>query len=220
MLCSPLLPLSSTPFGFPVKIAFISQVLHHDWAPTPEDMMMPINNKNDGLTFHNKVSRNQATIGRNAPILISGSHSSPRSPPRAEMNAVFQLCKKNMWTSVLNCVRNNPRIATTSMTMQNNIATTIIHQAITSKGDTAPRAKVVEEILNVTPEAAAIRNGYGSLPLHVIAQRNTKMDAMTKERLIRKLLAACPRALIQQGGVGLRTPLHIIFTGTLHSMFF
>jgi hypothetical protein len=65
----------------------------------------------------------------------------------------------------------------------------------------------------VTPEAATIKNGYGSLPLHVIAQRNTKMNAETKERLIRKLLEACPGAIIQQGGVGLRTPLHIIFTG-------
>jgi len=52
------------------------------------------------------------------------------------------------------------------------------------------------------------------LPLHVIAQRNTKMDSATKETLIRDLMHAYPAALTQQGGVGMRTPLHIIFTGT------
>jgi hypothetical protein len=179
---------------------------------------MSLSSKNDSTTFGN-VSIHHETIATNASELISGNLSSLRSPTREEMNAVFQLCRKNLWTSVLNSVRSNPRIATTTMTMQNNIATTIIHQAITSKGETVHRAKVVEEILDVTPEAATIRNGYGSLPLHVIAQRNTKMNAVTKERLIRKLLDACPGALIQQGGVGLRTPLHIIFTGMLLSKY-
>jgi hypothetical protein len=141
------------------------------------------------------------------------NHMPQRSPTRDEMDAVFQMCRSNQWNSVLNSVRSNPRIAVTSMTMQNHITTTIIHQAITSKGETSLRARVVEEILDVTPEAASIKNGYGSLPLHVIAQRNTKMDATTKELLIRKLVRAFPGALTQQGGVGMRTPLHIIFTG-------
>lgn len=184
---------------------------------TYTDDMMSFASNNDGRTrTSDNLYIDQGTLAADAPGLGVENHSSLslRSPTRREMNAVFQLCKKNLWTSVLNCVRSNPRIAVTSMTMQNNITTTIIHQAITSKGDTALRAKVMEEILDVTPEAAAIKNGCGSLPLHVIAQRNTKMNASTKERLIRRLLVAFPGALIQQGGVGLRTPLHIIFTGT------
>ncbi|MGK3751791.1 MAG: hypothetical protein ACI8RD_004093 [Bacillariaceae sp.] len=103
--------------------------------------------------------------------------------------------------------------------MDNNISTTIIHQAITSKGDTEKRAIVVQEILAVTPHAAQIRNGYGSLPLHVISQRNTKMDSATKEILIMKLMDAYPMALTQPGGVGRRTPLHIIFTGSFFVLF-
>jgi hypothetical protein len=99
--------------------------------------------------------------------------------------------------------------------MDNHISTTILHQAITSKGDTKSRTRVILEIIDVAPKAAAIKNGYGSLPLHVIAQRNTKMDAPTKELLITELVNAYKPALVEQGGVGKRTPLHIIFTGTL-----
>jgi hypothetical protein len=93
------------------------------------------------------------------------------------------------------------------------VSTTIIHQAITSKGDTKARARVIREILAIAPQAAAIKNGYGSLPLHVISQRNTKLDAPTKELLITELVHAYKGALVEQGGVGKRTPLHIIFTG-------
>lgn len=139
----------------------------------------------------------------------------PSRPPTAdEMNACFQMCRGNQWNSVLNCIKNNPLIPVTSMIMDNHISTTILHQAITSKGETKARSRVILEILEVAPGAASIKNGYGSLPLHVIAQRNTKMDATTKEMLISKLVSADQSALVQQGGVGLRTPLHIIFTGT------
>ena len=97
--------------------------------------------------------------------------------------------------------------------MDNHISTTILHQAITSKGDTKARTRVIREILDISPKAASIKNGYGSLPLHVIAQRNTKLDAPTKELLINELVSAYKEALLEQGGVGKRTPLHIIFTG-------
>ena len=130
-----------------------------------------------------------------------------------DMDQLFQLCRSDEWHGVLHQVRQNPQIATTSMTMDNHISTTIIHQAITSKGPTAVRAEVISTILHGTPEAASLKNGYGSLPLHVIAQRNTKMDAQTKERLIFELVQAFPAALMEEGGVGKRTPLHIIFTG-------
>ena len=140
-------------------------------------------------------------------------HHSFRAPSQEEMRAVFLMCRGNQWDSVLNSIRNNRLIATTNMTMDNNISTTILHQAITSKGDIKKRARVIQEILGITPHAATIKNGYGSLPLHVISQRNTKMDSKTKETLIRDLMDAYPDSLTQQGGVGMRTPLHIIFTG-------
>lgn len=87
-----------------------------------------------------------------------------------------------------------------------------MHQAITTRGDTAIRAKVITQILAATPQAAAIKNGFGSLPLHVIAQRNTKMNVNTKERLMFDLVEAYPEGLTETGGKGKRTPLHVLFT--------
>jgi len=143
---------------------------------------------------------------------LNNLHHSFRTPSQEEMRAVFLMCRGNQWDSVFNSIRSNRLIATTNMTMDNNISTTVLHQAITSKGDIKKRARVIQEILSVTPQAATIKNGYGSLPLHVISQRNTKMDSKTKERLIRNLMDSYPESLTQQGGVGMRTPLHIIFT--------
>jgi len=128
------------------------------------------------------------------------------------MNAVFRMCRGNQWESVFNSIRSNRLIATTAMTMANNISTTILHQAITSKGDIKKRAKVIQDILRFSPEAARMKNGYGSLPLHVISQRNLKMKSKIKVELIRNLIDAYPESVTQPGGVGLRTPLHIIFT--------
>ncbi len=70
-------------------------------------------------------------------------------------------------------------------------------------------------ILQQTPAAARIRNGYGSLPLHVIAQRNTKLTSSIKEELMTLLVHANPDALLEAGGPGGRTPLHICFTDYL-----
>ena len=103
-----------------------------------------------------------------------------RVPGREEMHAIFRMCRKNQWNSVLSCIQDNAMIPLTSIIMDNHISTTILHQAITSKGDTEARARVIRAILEIAPGAAKIKNGYGSLPLHVIAQRNTKMDSATK----------------------------------------
>lgn len=177
-----------------------------------------------------------------AELNIDNTHSPTappvRTPTDEEMRAVFSMCRQNRWNSVLDCIRSNALIPITSMIMDNHskfllfpcnvsplsprpfecfllpvVSTTILHQAITSKGDTKSRARVIREILAVAPKAAAIKNGYGSLPLHVISQRNTKLDAPTKELLISEMVHAYKGALVEQGGVGKRTPLHIIFTG-------
>lgn len=118
-----------------------------------------------------------------------------------------------MWDAVLQAVAEKPWLATTNIVMDNHISTTILHQAITSKGNTEARAKVIRQILRVTPTAASIKNGYGSLPLHVITQRNTKIKSSVKEGLIRDFVFAYRGALYEEGGTGRRTPLHIIFTG-------
>lgn len=132
---------------------------------------------------------------------------------RDELDALFQLCRTDQWDRILRIHKDRPWIALHPMIMDNHIVTTILHQAITSKGDTDLRAQVIINILKATPQAAAMKNGYGSLPLHVIAQRNTKMDSATKERLIFVLVQAYKDGLKIEGGVGKRTPLHIIFTG-------
>lgn len=134
-----------------------------------------------------------------------------------ELGAIFQLCRTDRWSEVLAKQQQKPWIALTPMTMDNHITTTILHQAITSKGNTGLRAKVILSILEKTPQAARIKNGYGSLPLHVIAQRNTKIDSSTKEKLIFELIRVNKGALTEEGGVGKRTPLHIIFTGEYSS---
>jgi hypothetical protein len=77
--------------------------------------------------------------------------------------------------------------------------------------------QVILQILSATPEAATISNGYGSLSLHCACQRNVKMNSKTKERVIMALIEAFPGGLVQEGGVGKRTPLHIVFTGRLVS---
>jgi hypothetical protein len=148
------------------------------------------------------------------PIQVSPKwQQQPHEDNRPPMEKLFRLCRENKWSKVLEFVIQYPLIGNYCMTMDNHITTTIIHQAITSKGDTAVRARVISTILKHTPEAAQTKNGYGSMPLHVIAQRNTKIDSTTKERLINEIIDAFPEALTEAGGVGKRTPLHIIFTG-------
>lgn len=146
-------------------------------------------------------------------VKIDNSHyASVNAPSSWDKRNVFKLCRNNQWNQVHQCVLQDPTIATTPLIMDNNISTTILHQAISSKSDTQARAAVVMAILESTPNAASIRNGYGSLPIHVICQRNTKMDSQTKERLITALMNAYPESLLEAGGVGGRTPLHIVFT--------
>lgn len=164
----------------------------------------------------NAVSSSSSTNMPSPDRALSQNHDEDtllQVPGREEMRAIFVMCRKNQWNSVLRCVQNNPMIPITSMIMDNHISTTILHQAITSKGNTVLRSRVMRKILDLAPQAATIKNGYGSLPLHVISQRNTKMDAPTKELLIGELVRSFQGALLQPGGVGKRTPLHIIFTG-------
>jgi len=80
-----------------------------------------------------------------------------------DIDEVFQLCRQDNWAAVLEFLRKKPLVAISPIIMDNHIATTIAHQAITSKGCTELRAKVITHILHKTPQAAALKNGYGSL---------------------------------------------------------
>ena len=133
-------------------------------------------------------------------------------PSKQDVHIMFNLCRKDDWKTVLRHVNANPLMGLSEMTMDNHIKTTIIHQAITSKSKISDRALVIQTVLKLTPKAATIKNGYGSLPLHVICQRNTKMNSRIKETLIYDLIKAFPQGLNEEGGVGRRTPLHIAFT--------
>jgi len=98
------------------------------------------------------------------------------------------------------------------LTMDNNNKTTILHQAICSKGDTQARATVIMTILKLAPMAASIANGQGSLPIHAILQRNIKMDSRTRETLATALIKAYPESLLKASSPGGRTALHVAFT--------
>jgi hypothetical protein len=142
---------------------------------------------------------------------IANCHD-PSNTPGLRQSDIFQLCRSARWNQVQECVRRDPLVAMTLLIMDNNISTTILHQAISSKSDTQARAAVMRNVLDLSPKAVTIRNGYGSLPIHVICQRNTKMDSQTKESLIMAMIKAYPESLLEAGGVGGRTPLHIVFT--------
>jgi hypothetical protein len=146
-------------------------------------------------------------------VVVPQAHRLNNVGSPAEMKRMFHWCRTNQWDAVLAEIKVKPWLATSTIMMDNHITTTILHQAITSKGDTATRAEVIRTILANTPRAAKKKNGYGSLPLHVITQRNTKIDARTKESLIRDLVGAYEAGLNEQGGTGRRTPVHIVFTG-------
>jgi len=133
---------------------------------------------------------------------------------REEMRTVLEHCRKNRWEQVLRALKREPELALRQVMMQNRVATTVLHQAVTSRGDVKQRDRVCRQILTATPQAAAMKNGFGSFPVHVVAQRNTKMDVETKQRLLSDLIDAYPPALVEPGGKGKRTPLHVLFTGT------
>jgi len=132
-----------------------------------------------------------------------------------EAPSLLEHCRADNWEAIFEALIHNPRIVLDPIVQSNHISTTILHQALTSKGCILIRTKEIRCILQETPEAAAVKNGYNSLPLHVLCQRNMKMDAKTKQALIVEIARAHPQALATPGGVTHRTPLHISFTGKL-----
>jgi hypothetical protein len=140
-------------------------------------------------------------------------HGGDSSPAEEADFTLCGMCRASQWDRVLSLLEQTPSIALEMLKMDNNNSTTVLHQVITTRSpNTQPRFDVIKHILKETPEAARIKNGFGSLPLHVVAQRNIKLDAATKEKVILALVDAYPGALFVEGGVGRRSPLHIVFT--------
>lgn len=72
---------------------------------------------------------------------------------------VIELIRANKWDQVNSCVREDSRILMMPLLMDNSIQTTILHEAIASKGNTQARATVILTILEMAPIAASIQNG-------------------------------------------------------------
>ena len=174
------------------------------------------------MMFWDDKNNSQHQRQKEATKTVTCSSYHPPPPPASStanynIQAVYQMCKDNQWMSVLDIIKNNPLLSTKKIIMKNKISSTILHQAIISKGDDIYiRTEVIEEILSscYKSEAARMKNGYGSLPLHVIAQRSVRFDCGTKEMLIKKIMNAYPEAVNQKGGVNKRTPFHSIFAGS------
>ena len=126
----------------------------------------------------------------------------PMATPE-EMDAVYQLCRGENWRAVLRCIREKPYVATTPMIVPRHEPTTVMHEAIVrqaanavgsvpkSRADDALRADVIRAILEQTPKAAFMRNGFGSLPLQVIRHRRImRHSKATKEGIVRALTDA------------------------------
>jgi hypothetical protein len=149
-----------------------------------------------------------------AAIHADSPAASLRSPDNNELKIVIQLCAQEEWAELLARVQQSPWMGRAQWNMTNNIATTLLHQAITGKGRGEERCKLIESILDLAPTAATLSNGFGSLPLHALCQRNVNMKSSSRSRLIVKLIRSYEGALLANGGPGQRTPLHAILTGT------
>lgn len=127
---------------------------------------------------------------------------------------LLNLCKRGKWQQLNALVSSNPSLATRTLSMDNNIATTLLHQAITGKKIHTSKARydLTLTILSVAPMAAEIENGYKSLPIHAATQRNVSFRAKDKEGLIRALINASPNTAGATGGTSKRTPIHLLLT--------
>jgi len=132
-------------------------------------------------------------------------------PTAPSQEDVYAMCRNNSWHSMLGSIQSYPEISTMIL-MQRSLSfstTTILHQAIISKGDIKIRDPVIRKILYIAPHAAAIKDSSGSLPLHHICQCNLTMNYAIKEMLICILIDAYPDALTQEAGKTMSTPLHL-----------
>jgi len=147
-------------------------------SPSTEDALLPSFRREHPATvkeilFSTAPSKNTETSSASAPtdtadrsplkLRQDGDWVAASAPTDTAERSPLKLCQDGDWVAVLDLVKKNPAVAITPIVMDNHVATTFVHQAITSKGNTALRVQVICQILKQTPQAAAIKNGYGSL---------------------------------------------------------
>jgi hypothetical protein len=129
-----------------------------------------------------------------------------------EIYSISKLCRENRWRSLRDMLKRKPQLSLVSFVTDKRTRSTILHEAIISEDitDIGDRSDCIQDILSRCPEAAKIKHGRGSLPLHSIARRSKGMDPTTRESLFKKLIAAYPEALVTKKDDNLgRTPVHV-----------
>jgi len=131
-------------------------------APTDTADRSPLKLRQDGDWV---AASAQTDTADRSPLKLcqDGDCVAASAPTDTAERSPLKLCQDGDWVAVLDLVKKNPAVAITPIVMDNHVATTFVHQAITSKGNTALRVQVICQILKQTPQAAAIKNGYGSL---------------------------------------------------------
>ena len=149
----------------------------------------------------------------NSSVPNNGKDVRPSSSTVAtSLTSNILLCvQKGNWQGVIECIWARPADASALIRDKNNISTTILHKALASPGDDIGlRIKVIKTILDAAPTSASLENGYKTLPLHVAARNNYKlqMNEKTQMEVFTKLIQSYPEAATSQN-TAMRTPLHI-----------
>jgi hypothetical protein len=169
------------------------------------------------VTSHRAVATTQASSDRgqyydtNVDENTHGEASSPGITEN-EIYSISKLCRENRWRSLRDMLKRKPQLSLVSFVTDKRTRSTILHEAIISEdtSDIGDRSDCIQDILSRCPEAAKIKHGRGSLPLHSIARRSKGMDPTTRESLFKKLIAAYPEALVTKKDDNLgRTPVHV-----------
>ena len=178
----------------------------------------------DDACRHESTCVGAAPEGEKSPVTAFTPRKATDEEIVADAAATFEpvlltnlatLCKRERWADIANLISAHPLLSSATLTGDDNIKMGILHQVIASSGDINGRAGLVRSILTARPSAATIKNSHGSLPIHVLLQRNVKMKAKLKEELLRGLIHAYPASISIAGGVSKRTPLHTLFTDYL-----
>lgn len=111
------------------------------------------------------------------------------------------------------CIKQNKDVGLRVFKNTNGVATTLLHLVISTKGHIAKRVELINTILDQTPEAASLQNGYGSHPVQPLLQRNKNLPAHLKDAIIRKLIKLDKDVLYSPAGPSERFPLHVVLTG-------
>ena len=125
-----------------------------------------------------------------------------------EAQKFTQLCLDNKWNEVLKRLTKTPSLARHEIPNSGNGKHTFaLHLAIIGKGDAPTRKKIVNFIMDKTPDCVGRENSW-SWPLHSLCSSAYRFDG--KDAMILKMIAVCPEALTGVTALTGRTPLHMV----------